>query len=95
MLCLLPVERKVVSIFATSSPQCESVGWQLAQEALAEFEWEEWQSRQLNPSCTPDGVRSSEEAELAEGVGGVALRAESLARVGRNLDQRDHPERWA
>ena len=41
MLCLLPVERKEVSIFSTSKPQCEFDGWQVAQEALAELEWDE------------------------------------------------------
>src|SRR5208283_1497515 len=69
MLCLLAGERKVVSIFSTSSPQCESVGWQAEQDALAEPEWEEWQSRQLKPSCTPAGVRSSAEPTWRKALG--------------------------
>ena len=60
MLRRLVGERKVVSIFSTSIPQWESAGWQALHEALAEFECDQWQSRQLSPSCTPAGVRSSE-----------------------------------
>jgi hypothetical protein len=61
---------EVVSIFSTSSPQLDILGWQLAQEARVFWVWRSWQARQLMPSCTPMGVRSSPEPtwKLASGA---------------------------
>ena len=59
MLCLLAGELNVVSIFSTSSPQCELAGWHTEHDALAELECGWWQAEQLRLSWTPLGVRSS------------------------------------
>src|ERR1035441_6204671 len=59
MLCLLSVERKLVSIFSTSKPQFDIFGWHSAQEARVFCPCFKWHDRQLTPSCTPIEVRSS------------------------------------
>ena len=57
----LSADLKVVSIFSTSWPQFESRGWQPAHEARVVCPCLAWQARQLRPSWTPTGVRSSPE----------------------------------
>src|ERR1017187_8921843 len=62
--------RNVVSIFSTSRPQLDRRGWQVAQEARVCCPRFKWHARQLSPSCTPTGVRSSPEptSALASGA---------------------------
>ena len=50
MLCGLFGLLNVVSIFSTSSPQLESCGWQVVQEARVLCPCFSWHARQLNPS---------------------------------------------
>ena len=82
-----PSELKVVSIFWTSRPQCELPGWQAAHESLGGK-----RMRLVTVKATQafvDAGRSAvvAGAKLAEGVGGMALDAKPLARVGRYLDR--------
>src|ERR1039458_8693923 len=58
-LCLLSAETNVVSIFSTSRPQFDILGWQVAHEARVFSPCWSWQARQLIPSWTPNPVRSS------------------------------------
>ena len=78
-------ERNVVSIVSTSSPQFDSRGWQPAQEARVVWPCFAWQARQLRPSWTPTGVRSSPEKTCMLGARRVALVAERLPAVGAHL----------
>ena len=59
MLCLLSADLNVVSIFSTSRPQFDILGWQAAHDALVFWPCCAWHARQLMPSCTPIPVRSS------------------------------------
>ena len=70
MLCGLSRERNVVSIVSTMMPQFDRRGWHTAHEALVSIPWRPWQARQLIPSWTPVGVRSSPEKtwKLARGA---------------------------
>ena len=77
--------RKVVSIFSTSRPQLDSCGWQLAHEARVCCPCFRWHARQLSPSWTPTGVRSSPEPTSAPGQRRVTLIAQRLPRIRTDL----------